>query len=241
MARFPSVSLPVQKRWRAKSAMHYPAITAAIYIPPSITDTYYSPPAVQRAAPAPTRNFLKAAPYILIRQQLLCKCGSKGEDSENSPGFGLLTADFRRIWQPPAATCPQCEGTGMELRHSQSWRPSGSVYQHCQTSQNSKQHLPSHYNTQKTTKRHHFTVLTERQRIMNHSGSTVRADRHFPGFYEFHYTPEAAMLMALALAHYHGNLEEVISNSVGASAQPIKAPESRGASLARPLLPPGPE
>ena len=82
MARFPSVSLPVQERWRAKSAMHYPAITAAIYIPPSITDTYYSPPAVQRAAPAPTRNFLKAAPYILIRQQLLCKCGSKGEDSE---------------------------------------------------------------------------------------------------------------------------------------------------------------
>lgn len=51
-------------------AMHYPAITGAIYIPPSITDTYYSLPAVQRLP----RDFLKAAPYILIQQQLLCKC-----------------------------------------------------------------------------------------------------------------------------------------------------------------------
>ncbi|KAL7864903.1 hypothetical protein AOLI_G00163230 [Acnodon oligacanthus] len=34
--------------------------------------------------------------------------------------------------------------------------------------------------------------------------------------------------MLMALAHHHGNLEEVISNSAGASARPIKAPESRG-------------
>lgn len=43
--------------------MHYPAITGTIYILPSITDTYYSPPAVQLLP----HNFLKAAPYILIR------------------------------------------------------------------------------------------------------------------------------------------------------------------------------
>ena len=34
--------------------------------------------------------------------------------------------------------------------------------------------------------------------------------------------------MLMALAHHHGNLEEVISDSAGASARPIKAPESRG-------------
>lgn len=110
MARFPSISLPVQKRWRAKSAMHYPAITAAIYIPPSITDTYYSPPAVQRAAPAPTHNFLKAAPYILIRQQLLCKCRSEGEDSEVTEGnqhhhFSHRGAGAWEPKEPPAWSC----------------------------------------------------------------------------------------------------------------------------------------
>lgn len=46
------------------------------------------------------------------------------------------------------------------------------------------------------------------------------------GFYEFQLTSGAALLMALA--HHYSNLEEVISDSACASAQPIKAPESRG-------------
>lgn len=71
-----------RERWRAKSAMHYPAITGAIYILPSITDTYYSPPAVQRLP----HNFLKAAPYILIQQQLLCKSGKQEHNAEATEG-----------------------------------------------------------------------------------------------------------------------------------------------------------
>lgn len=69
--------------------MHYPAITGAIYIPPSITDTYYSPPAVQRLP----HNFLKAAPYILIRQQLLCIC--KARTQRRGDG-GKPTSSFLR-------------------------------------------------------------------------------------------------------------------------------------------------
>ncbi len=48
MARF-SLHLPASPElWRGESSMHYPAITEAIYITQSITDTYDSPPAVQQ-------------------------------------------------------------------------------------------------------------------------------------------------------------------------------------------------
>ncbi|KAI5612287.1 hypothetical protein C0J50_0955 [Silurus asotus] len=88
--------------------MHYPAITGAIYIPPSITDTYYSPPAVQRLP----HNFLKAAPYILIRQELLCKCKA---DDPHPPTLAPVPVNVTRFLQDLyvyiSRTTPQLEAS----------------------------------------------------------------------------------------------------------------------------------
>lgn len=105
----------IHEQWRAKSAMHYPAITGAIYIPPSITDTYYSPPAVQRLP----HNFLKAAPYILIQQQLLCKCktGTQCWGDGGKPTSSFLWQNTSDEPQEPKSSGQRDRDTIQRLLH----------------------------------------------------------------------------------------------------------------------------